>query len=65
MDVIRHAVDDPAGTPKFQQLLVDEIMKFCFQRRRNEILPIFCGEHCMGPEFCVYVAHESFSKVSS
>lgn len=64
MDVIRHAVDDPAGATQFQQLLVDEVVKLCFQRCSDEVLPVPGGEHRMGPEFSVYVAHEEYNKVS-
>ena len=64
MDVVRHPVDDPAGATQFKQLLVDEVVKLCFQRGSDEVLPVLSGEHRMGPEFSVYVAHEEYSKIS-
>ena len=62
--MIRHAVDDPAGAPQFQQLLMDKVVKLCLQRSSDEVLPVLSGEHRMGPEFSVYVAHEEYSKIS-
>ena len=58
MNMIRHSIDNPAGAAQFKQLLVNEVVEFCVQWRREQRFAVFGGENGMRPEFGVYVAHE-------